>query len=750
MNFKKLIFGAMAFLAVVSSCQKNNSDGVNLEVDQDVVELDATESFAELAVFADCSWSARCDADWLVVSPKKGTGNAKVTVMALANTGVNREAVIKFQKSTTAKVFFDVTVKQAGDKGEDGAEEISIAEFIQKGDTTNEYIVEGTVVSVDANATGTYKAITITDGTNTLCVFQPTNFDDFKDILKAGYTIKVKGKYEWYESKKLHELVKGTILSYAEGEEVQPINGTVAEFLAAANPNQPYRLTGEVTGFNATYCSFDLKDDTGSVYVYSVSDASKTQYASVLANGKIVTLVGSYYYYEHATDPSKNKVEITKAEIESVADGEAPQELTTSKISDVLAAADNTKVNLENVVVVAVSKQAYLVKDAESKYILVYEGANPTETLPVVGDKVKVSATKATYSSMAQLSAPTTDKVGTETVSHPSATDISTGFDSFASSEVKYVSFKGTLAISGNYYNVTVDGATAKQGSISYPTQDLTSFANLPNCTYTGYYIYSTNSAKYVNIILTEVKAGEGEYLTVTPAASNVAATATSVALTVNANCAWTVASDNAAFTLDKTSGENGATVNVTFAANETETAKVANITFTYDGGKTATAKITQAGKASGSVFYTLDTSLEANKGKNNSYTAEETSPIAVNGISWNACGNLAMAPWRIGGKSLDKVDRAAYTTTPVSEAVKSVVLTCGTSSITVNSAKLVYSSSADFSNPTEVPFEFKAEGSVIINVNAPANSYLKFVFTLTETSGSNKFFQFSKVELNK
>lgn len=603
MNFKKLIFAAMAMVAVVTSCQKKEADGVNLEVDKPVVELEATEGSVQVHITADCSWSARFDADWLVVTPAKGTGNATVTISALANAGVNREAVVKFQKSTTAKVFCDVTVKQVGEKGEDGAEEISIAEFIQKGDTTNEYIVEGTVVSVDANATGTYKAITITDGTNTLCVFQPTNFDDFKDILKAGYTIKVKGKYEWYESKKLHELVKGTILSYAEGEEVQPINGTVAEFLAAANPNQPYRLTGEVTGFNATYCSFDLKDDTGSVYVYSVSDASKTQYASVLANGKKVTLVGSYYYYEHATDPSKNKVEITKAEIESVADGETPQELTTSKISEVIAAADNTKVILENVVVVATTKQAYLVKDAESKYILVYESANPAETLPAVGDKVKVTATKSSYSSMAQLGTPSTEKVGTETVTHPSATDISSSFDSFESAEVKYVSFKGTLAISGNYYNVTVDGASTKMGSISYPTQDLSSFASVPGCTYTGYYIYSTSNAKYVNIILTEVKAGEGKYLTVSPATSNVAASATTVALTVAANCAWTASSDNAAFALDKTSGENGATVNVTFAANETENEKVANITFTYDGGKTATAKITQAGKPSGNAL---------------------------------------------------------------------------------------------------------------------------------------------------
>lgn len=601
MNFKKLIFGAMAFLAVASSCQKNGNDGVNLTVDQDLVELDATETSSVLHVTADCSWSARCDADWLVIDPKKGTGNAQVTVMALANTGVNREAVIHFQKSTTAKVFFDVTVKQAGDKGEDGAEEISIAEFIQKADEATEYVVSGKVSSVDSNEKGTYKAINITDGANTLCVFFPENFDEYATVLKPGYMVKAKGKYKLYEKNGAvtHELVNGKILSYEEGEpdepgEVQQI--TCAEFIEKADPNTAYRLVGKVTSsVNATYCSFDMNDGTATVVVWTVNN--KDEWKDIVKLGGTVTVRGKYLKYEK---DGNVKHEMVDAYIEKFEEGEAPQDLTTSKISEVIAAADNTKVILENVVVVATTKQAYLVKDAESKYVLVYEGANPAETLPAVGDKVKVTATKGSYSSMAQLGTPSTEKVGTETVTHPSATDISSSFDSFESAEVKYVSFKGTLAISGNYYNVTVDGASTKMGSISYPTQDLSSFASVPGCTYTGYYIYSTSNAKYVNIILTEVKAGEGKYLTVSPATSNVAASATTVALTVAANCAWTAASDNAAFTLDKTSGENGATVNVTFAANEESTEKVANITFTYDGGKTATAKITQAGKPSG------------------------------------------------------------------------------------------------------------------------------------------------------
>ncbi len=76
---------------------------------------------------------------------------------------------------------------------------------------------------------------------------------------------------------------------------------TVAEFIAAADKSNYYELTGKVSGFNATYCSFDLTDDTGKIYVYSVLDESKAEWTSKISNGGTITIYAKYEYYEPKT-----------------------------------------------------------------------------------------------------------------------------------------------------------------------------------------------------------------------------------------------------------------------------------------------------------------------------------------------------------------------------------------------------------------------------------------------------------------
>ena len=53
---------------------------------------------------------------------------------------------------------------------------------------------------------------------------------------------------------------------------------TVAEFLAAAEDDTIYELTGEITNVaNTTYGNFDLTDETGTVYIYGLSSPSGEQ-----------------------------------------------------------------------------------------------------------------------------------------------------------------------------------------------------------------------------------------------------------------------------------------------------------------------------------------------------------------------------------------------------------------------------------------------------------------------------------------
>ncbi|MDD5911488.1 MAG: BACON domain-containing protein [Bacteroidales bacterium] len=92
---------------------------------------------------------------------------------------------------------------------------------------------------------------------------------------------------------------------------------TVAEFIAAADNSNYYELTGTVSGFNPTYCSFDLTDETGKIYVYSVLSDSKSEWSSKIQNGGKVTIYGKYLYYEN-----KSQHEVVDAYIVSFTPGE--------------------------------------------------------------------------------------------------------------------------------------------------------------------------------------------------------------------------------------------------------------------------------------------------------------------------------------------------------------------------------------------------------------------------------------------
>ena len=131
--------------------------------------------------------------------------------------------------------------------------------------------------------------------------------------------------------------------------------------------------------------------------------------------------------------------------------------------------------------------------------------------------------------------------------------------------------------------------------------------------------------------------------------------------------------------------------------------------------------------------------------GSNNAYAGN--CDIEIDGITWNLTGNSTMIPWRMGGKSLENVDRTLYSKTPMNGEVNKVVLSVGTSSLTVNSSKLLVADNADFTNAVETSFETTASTDIEIPVSAASGSYYKFVFNVTVSGSSNKYIQISKVE---
>ena len=200
----------------------------------------------------------------------------------------------------------------------------TVAEFIAAADTETYYKLTGTVSGFNA----TYCSFDLEDATGKIYVYSV--LADYKaewvSKIKNGGTIVIAGKYDYYEKKSQHEVIDAAILSFEPGQggggeetdysKAEP--KTVAEFISAADTETYYKLTGEVSSFNATYCSFDLTDATGTIYVYSVLADYKAEWASKVKNGATIVIAGKYKNYN-------GKDEVVDAAILSCEGGEDPQ-----------------------------------------------------------------------------------------------------------------------------------------------------------------------------------------------------------------------------------------------------------------------------------------------------------------------------------------------------------------------------------------------------------------------------------------
>ena len=176
--------------------------------------------------------------------------------------------------------------------------------------------------------------------------------------------------------------------------------------------------------------------------------------------------------------------------------------LAKSTIAEAQAAAAGTTVYVEGVIVASAANGAVLYDGTD--YLYYYNNANAL----VVGQKVRMVGTLATYGGAKQLPNSTTiTELGTEAVAHPAAIALDgAAFDAIQTAAVatrQYVSFIGTLNISGNYYNLTIDGAETAVGSIVKPSEDLSEL-NGKQVAVKGYLMYVNN--KYVYTVATSVK----------------------------------------------------------------------------------------------------------------------------------------------------------------------------------------------------------------------------------------------------
>ena len=321
MKIKSLFWGSLALLGLAVSCQEPvNSEPAVILTSDAVVNVGAEGADAVAVTFTSATaWELRGldDCDWLVADKMNGKGSAdeqKLTLSISPNPEGNREVSFTIYASPLAKKT--VTVKQAGEKG-DGVADITIAEFLELKSTTQSYRLGGVIGDI-ARSTS-YYGFTLKDETGEVSCPFPANWDSYSAALHTGDRVIVEGVYSYYESKNQDQVKNANILSHTPADASSVTSLTVSEFLAKADKFSRYRLTGTVSGtVNATYCSFDLKDETGTVKVYTVNNAS--EWGSKIAVGGKVTLVGAYTLYTNSNTGSSTP-EVVDADIESFEGG---------------------------------------------------------------------------------------------------------------------------------------------------------------------------------------------------------------------------------------------------------------------------------------------------------------------------------------------------------------------------------------------------------------------------------------------
>lgn len=270
--------------------------------------------------------------DWIALSATSGEASSKeqsVTVTVMENPGNDRETTITF---TIGLAKAALTVKQEGKLGginpgtgtKDDPYSVKAAlEYIATlgadVQSSNSIYVKGIIsdVATTFEASGNYGNASFymvdTEGSeDRFYAFQTYYLGNRKwksgdTDVKAGDQVIICGPVVNYKGNTPETVGKGASYIYSLNGKTEGGAGgddtdyskvpakTVKEFIAAADTQNYYKLTGKVSNFNSNYCSFDLTDETGSIYVYSVDN--KADWSSKVANGGTVSLAGKYAFY---------------------------------------------------------------------------------------------------------------------------------------------------------------------------------------------------------------------------------------------------------------------------------------------------------------------------------------------------------------------------------------------------------------------------------------------------------------------
>ena len=258
----------------------------------------------------------------------------------------------------------------------------------------------------------------------------------------------------------------------------------------------------EVSDFDIKDIKFEVKFSDGEVKTFSITNAmlSQEDVNKLKTPGEHVIS----FTYEGV------KREFT---IVLVEDSVETPVIPDSTIANVLNSAVGSSFTGLSGYVAGVNAQSFILSDGTNS-ILVYKGAEWACDVEV-GDEVSVSGVTSLYANALQFGKETTYVItGHKEINHSNAKILDgTKINEIAGKEtalIDYVTIKGVLAVSGNYYNVTIEG-TNYVGSITYPAdKEFVNSFNGKEIEITGFYT-GISGTKYFNIMYTEIKEVSGE-----------------------------------------------------------------------------------------------------------------------------------------------------------------------------------------------------------------------------------------------
>ena len=268
--------------------------------------------------------------------------------------------------------------------------------------------------------------------------------------------------------------------------------------------------------------------------------------------------------------------------------------------------------------VVARGKMAYIIAD-NTGAMMVYHKDNER----TVGEKISISGEVTLYNAQStpQFSASAEVEVlstGNSWSYNPAQKD-GAAMDALLSGTpvCTEIAFQGNLAISGNYVNVTIPGASTAVGSIKYIDNSTVAAYDGRDVLVKGYFV-GTSSGKYVNVLpysIEEANPSTDPEMTVDPASLSFPAAGGEKSVTVttrNADgCTIEASADNAKFSVSV----SGTTVTVAAGENTSESAINATLTVKLmksgSAVVTRTVALTQSGVSSGNDTKGTYTSMD-------------------------------------------------------------------------------------------------------------------------------------------